>query len=208
MRRAPIIVAHVVATLVFAVFANAAGAQETSGPFGLRQGMTKAEIEKLVKLERIRDSLSYSTDTLPVPHSAFSRYLLKISATHGLCSVIAIGHEKRTDSFGESLHQDFTKLKDALTARYGKPEMHIDGVRRGSIWKNPEDFMMGLLNEERMLDTLWESSKTKPLPASLYSVRLSAAAKSPVVAQIGLGYHFMNVQQCNAEEKAKENRGL
>lgn len=178
------------------------------GPFGLKEGLSRAEIEKIVKIHKVPTPLFFATEKLPIPHPAFSWYALTISESVGLCAILAVGPTEPSDAFGDKLRQSFDALKDPLTSRYGKPTRAIDGVRPGSIWRDPQDFMMGMLKGERKLSAIWDTTKAKPLPSSLSQIALIAGAESSSTGAVSLHYTFSNNDKCEAEKKANENRGL
>jgi len=178
------------------------------GPFGLKEGLSRAEIAKVVKIEKVGNTLSYTADKLPIPHPAFSWYALTISESVGLCAILAVSPTKPSDAFGDTLRQSFDALKDPLTLRYGKQTRGVDSVRSGSIWRDPQDFMMGMLKGERKLNAIWETTKAKPLPSSLSLIALIASAESSSTGRVSLHYTFSNNDKCEAEKKANDNRGL
>jgi hypothetical protein len=62
----------------------------------------------------------------------------------------------------------------------------MDFLRAGSIWKEPEDWMMGLLKDERTLVAVWE----KALPNRIHDVVLKAGALSREKGFHKLTYEF------------------
>ena len=161
-----------------------------------------------MKTERVGRSLSYTTDVVPIPHPSFAWYALTISEKYGLCRILAVGKEKPSDAYGESLRQDYNVLRDALVEKYGRPTLDEDGIRQGSIWNEPKDFMMGLLKGERSLTTLWKPEPSNRLPPTLSLVAVLAAAPSSSKGKVSMQYRFSNNDQFEAEEKAAQNRDL
>ena len=94
-----------------------------AGPFGLKMGMTKAEIESAIgaKLEEVESGVYY-TKKVPIPYPLFSYYNLTIHSTHGLHGVRAYSNE--TDSLKTAMHYD--DIKRELIALYGAPTFDYD----------------------------------------------------------------------------------
>src|ERR1035437_1964643 len=86
----------------------------------------------------------------------------------GLLKISALGNDIRTNGFGEEVRESFKTILDAVSETYGKPEDVFDYVKHGSIWKEPEDWMMGLLKKERTLDAYWTKG---PFPNRIHSMR-------------------------------------
>jgi hypothetical protein len=178
------------------------------GPFGLKEGLSLAEIKSVAKVVHSGNALTYTADTLPVPHAAFALYVLKISDKAGLCEIIAVSPQKPTDAFGEGLLSNYGAVRDALVEKYGPPSGEEDSVRPGSMWTAPQHFMMGLMKGERSLRAIWLTGKSSKLPATLSRVGIIAGAESPSKGNFSLQYRFSNHAGCTAEEKALENKGL
>lgn len=79
------------------------GAQ-SDGPFGLRMGMTKAELEKLVGTPLKETTPGYIEDLkVPKPHPDFESYSAFMSPTYGLCKLNARGKLLAINVFGDQL---------------------------------------------------------------------------------------------------------
>jgi hypothetical protein len=183
---------HIV-LLMLGVLATAAFAQETSGPFGLRRGMTQAQVIQIMGTDSVRqmDSETLRLRTVPKPHSAFEYYSLLFSPKDGLLKIVAYGNEITTNVFGEAVHRSFIDIRDAVSQTYGQPVNTLDYVKDGSIWKEPEDWMMGLLKDERMLMSGW----VKALPNGIHDIYLEAKALSREKGFLILGYEFDGWQE-------------
>jgi len=186
--------------------APAAGSQ---GAFGLEIGSTIEQLSKNgVRVTPAGPPLLYMISSVPLPHAAFEGYILTISPTVGLCSVLGSGKGITTDSFGTTLRAEFDGLAEALKARYGNPTTKVDRVLPGSIWNQPRDFMMGMLQRERTLISLWERDKKSALPSTLQEIVLGARARQSDTASIALQYRFTNYKKCEAEVASAANKGL
>jgi hypothetical protein len=175
--------------IAFGALATAVFAQETGGPFGLRRGMTQDQVTQIVGKGAVKDTKGDTLRllTVPKPHPAFEFYSLIFSPTDGLLKIIAYGNDIRTNGFGEAVRSSFTEIRNALSQTYQKPDVDLDFVRAGSIWKEPEDWMMALLKEERDLASAWEK---RPLPNHINDIVLEAKALSQEKGYILLTYEF------------------
>ncbi len=169
-----------------------------AGPFGLTRGTTKAQVIQLVGksavVEDTPDALG-GTDlvisTAPKPYEEFEKYLLIISKSDGLLKVVAIGKDIDTSADGEQLRDHYTEVLNALSSTYSTPTNSYDNLKEGSIWSDPQDFMMGLLRQDRTLTSFWFASKDVPIKDDITAIKLSVGASSNSVGYITLGYEFL-----------------
>ena len=180
------------------------------GPFGFAGGLSKDIIEKMIGEQIVVNNESqnlYHLKRAPKSNPAFENYVLVISPTVGLCQIRAIGKTINTNRFGHQLQSDFDELKSSLTSIYGVPKT-LDFLMHGSIWKDPDDWMMGLYKKDRNLMAEWAGTATTPLKNSLESVVMEARALSTDSGFVLLQYSFTNQPQCDAEEKSKSAGSL
>lgn len=178
------------------------------GPFGLEAGLTQKNIEDMIgaKLKPLPDSVNlYTSDTLPKQNGDFEMYGLLISPKAGLCQIRAVGKNIDTDSYGLALKSRFEDLSSSLSSLYGKAET-TDLVLEGSIWKEPQDWMMGLNKKERFLSATWKGTKETPLKNNIDTISIEARANSSSKGYVYLQYSFTNNDVCQAEiEGAKKS---
>jgi hypothetical protein len=174
--------------VAFSVLATVAFAQQSNGPFGLHRGMTQQEVIQIIGKDAIKETKGDIVRLIrvPKPHSAFESYDLIFSPKDGLLKIIALGIDIRTNGFGEAVHQAFKEIRDAVSQSYGKPDIDLDYLKDGSIWKEPEDWTMGLLKDERTLACAWKMA----LPNRNYGVVLEAKALSNAKGYLTLMYEF------------------
>ncbi len=178
------------------------------GPFGLEAGLTQKNIEDMIgaKLKPLPDSVNlYTSDKLPKQNADFEMYGLLISPKAGLCQIRALGKNIDTDSYGLALKSKFEELSNSLSSLYGKAET-TDLLLAGSIWKEPQDWMMGLNKKERFLSATWKGAKETPLKNNIDTISIEARANSSSKGYIYLQYSFTNDDVCQAEiEGAKKS---
>jgi len=179
-----------------------------AGPFGLSKGMTLEEVKKYGAFVSGDSPFTYTAKTLSNGHPDFEIYSIILTPQQGLCKIQAAGKDVKTSSFGSELKEKHNDLVKALSNKYGSPGNNFDFLRTGSIWKDPQDWMMALLKKERTLASYWSPPERTNLPDSVLSIQLEAAASSGSTGYIRLGYEFDNLDACLAVLKEKKNSNL
>lgn len=176
-----------------------------AGPFGFEWGMTKDQVIKLVGQRALKpddgdpDDLLTLT-TAPKPHPNFEVYLLTISPQRGLVKLSAIGTTIATTRDGDTLKDRFNEISNTLRQTYGTPLSQYDFADSGSIWNQPEYWMMGLLKHERRLTTFWKLSED---PKHIDMICLEAKALTTTTGYLILGYEFEGFNEYNTLKKEK-----
>jgi hypothetical protein len=152
--------------------------------------MTQEQVIQMVGKSAIKetkgdDPQQLTLLTVPKPHAAFEMYSLLFSPKEGLLKLTAYGKDIRTNGFGEAVRDAFMEIRDAVANTYGQPET-LDFVRSGSLWHEPEYWMMGLLKDERTLDAFWK----KEIPNGICDIDLEAKAMSTEKGFLVLSYEF------------------
>lgn len=179
------------------------------GPFGFAMGLTLDDMKAMTgeKPELVSGtSNKYIISSAPKPNSSFTDYVVTVGNEVGLCSIRGIGRDIATNGFGLQLQSKFDDLSKLLTEIYGDGNK-TDSLLSGSIWKDADDWMMGLLKKDRYLISLWKGDK-KPLPNDLKSIALAAQANSRSEGYLLLEYEFTNSDECSNESKAAEKESL
>lgn len=181
-----------------------------SGPFGLAMGLSKQDTEAMIGglLQPVEGAPHlYSTATVPKPHAAFEAYVLQIGSDAGLCQIRAVGADISSSSHGLQVRSAFDDLATDLSDIYGSSKT-VDRLLPGSIWDEPEDWMMGLLKQERLLQAEWSSEHGSVLKSDLGDVILVARAKSTDQGYLLLQYTFTNSPECQREIQRGEREAL
>ncbi len=173
------------------------------GPFGLNAGMSLDEVKAAVggALKKETSQVGvWSTATVPKPSPMFETYIFMLSNKTGLCKVTAVGSDVKTGSHGIELRQQFDKMRGLLDGVYG-PGKVTDQLAHGTMWKEPQYFMMSLVQKERFLISLWMSG---PYKSGITNVMLKAGATSGHSGYLLLHYEFDNFVQCQAALEAEQ----
>ncbi|MEF8714602.1 MAG: hypothetical protein V5B39_13775 [Accumulibacter sp.] len=181
--------------------------QAYDGPFGLQEGLSAKQLEAMgITLHSENDGV-YTTGKLLKEHSKFKEFTLVISEKEGLCKIIAISETIDTDSFGVELRKTFTALEDQLQDVYGKHK-RFDYLMHGSLWKEPQYWMMGLLKQERSLSAYWGTDKGSTMKNNVDGINLKTIALTNDKGVILLTYEFDNIALCLKKRKDKEKAAL
>jgi len=186
------------------------GSPVNAGPFGLTMGMSKSEIDNAcgVIAEPLEGSpCLFYTETVPKPHSAFEGYALLVPPSTGLCQIRAISKDVHTSSHGLQLRTQFEALREALVKKYGACD-ELDTLLTGSIWNEPEDFMMGLLKRERFLRAEWDFRPNSESNSEIARITLGAEAKSRDTGWLLLQYNLSNHDEGQAALEDLEDDSL
>jgi hypothetical protein len=175
------------------------------GPFGLSMGITLEQINEVHK----QLSTEAYVVSVPNPHSAFDEYIVKISQTHGLYWIKAIGKTINTNSHGVGLQVEFNRFYEKLVSLYGSGKRE-EYLMPGSIWSEPQDYMMGLLKDEQNLYAVWDETNTafSELGNNLANVFLMAKALDSNSGFIVLEYSFTNEKLAEKELALLEDSSL
>jgi hypothetical protein len=175
-----------------------------AGPFGLDMGMSLNRLKQLGSVTSLKSANMYKIENLREVHPDFETYTIMVSPKLGLCKIRAIGQTFRNDSYGTEMKQKFDSLSRAISNKYGPPKDSHDFLKHSSIWKEPREWMMALLKNERILTTFW----TDGLPDNLDGIMLDTNGLSMDSGFIDLIYEFKNYSACKEERNTTTNRNL
>ena len=180
-----------------------------AGPFGISMGLSKSGVESIVGApltEMDGQSNLFATTTPPRPHPSFGNYVVKILPTAGVCQIRGIGVTIRSSSHGVEIQRAFSDLATMVGDTYGEYQ-EVDFLLPGSIWDEPEDWMMALRQNERQLQAVWDEDEGSTLSNGITSIILGASSLSGSQGYLILQYTFENEELCESEEK-QQQRGI
>lgn len=190
-----IVVGAVTLVCASAMLAGQGGAP---GPFGLRQGMSLADAEKFAGPLSAKPAGFYLAKRVPKMDPELESYGLVIPPKTGLCSVIAIGKTIETDRTGATLRHAYLGRKAILTKRHGTPSRDVDSVRASSPLAGPQDWMVALGRQDRILQTFWT---LKGDAGRVADVHLEAVGLNATRGYVRTTYGFENGGACIEELK-------
>lgn len=176
-----------------------------AGPFGLKMGTPLSSLVKNFSAKE-RATYVYQLNSVPQPHARFATYMAIATPAHGLCKLIAISPPIKTSGHGSGLKSEFDAIDGVLLKKYGERK-RFDHLLQGSLWKEPQYWMMGLFKKERTLSAFWSTDKAAFVD-QISAVALEAAAISAEAGTLTLSYEFENFSDCSATIKNAENSSL
>lgn len=144
--------------------------------------------------------LMYRCDTAPNLHPDFEVVVIKYHPDLGFCFLKGIGRETEDNSFGSRTKIKHEKISDQVSSVYGQPSRQIDTLLNGSIWDEPEDYMMALLRNERYRITVWETDATRH---TFNKIGVMSNALNVDIGYVNIEYYFPTNDDCN--KKIDEN---
>ena len=172
-------------------------------PFGLRMGMSLQDING----SHVQISPgAYMVVSVPIPDAAFESYGVHIGSKTGIGKVTGVGKSIATDASGTELKQAFTEMKTVLAGAYGLCVV-MDQMQSDNICNEPGEWMLRLMNEERVLGAMWDARCASTLPPNVARIHLGVQATAENEGSLLISYEFRNIDQCMAEI-AEEEQGL
>ncbi|NUB24323.1 hypothetical protein [Azospirillum brasilense] len=195
MRRA-LFTATTATALLFALKAVA-------GPFGIEMGIQADTLG--VTQEKAGGIIHISPPS--DAHPLFDSYTVIAPKETGVCKVQATTPEIPTNVYGDGIKSQFQEIRSSLDEIYGKGK-NYDFLRRGSIWNEHKDWMMGLLKKERELTSYWSKETKSRMKDNIVGVTLEAFALGPDSGMIIIRYEFSNFPECIKVLKSKSKGKL
>lgn len=180
--------------------------EPASGPFGLRMGMTAAEVRELPGVSQ-RDPdyrpLVFEVEQVPKPHDAFEGYLLIVSEKVGLCKIVGLGETIGVKPEGKELQTAFREMEEAIGKKYGR-HLTRDDLDPSSRLRGRDQWMAALHGKDRRLTAFWDEEERSELKDDIMAIVLDARTLSEKEGFLRLGYSFKNWTRC--EEEGKQAR--
>ena len=178
-----------------------------AGPFGFEPGMTKQQIIDKLGSGAIQESKGdvLTLKKAPLSHSGFEQYMVIVDPKRGLVKLVAIGKNVSTSVYGDELKDAFNEMEKSIISAYGESK-RFDYLKTDSIWNEPKDFMAGLLNKERTLESFWPNDDATKLKGQVSTINLEAKALDQQTGYLILGYEFVGFHEYSEEQKNKENQ--
>jgi hypothetical protein len=181
-----------------------------AGPFGLEGGMTKQEIiaivgkDSLIEAKTMPENWYILLNKLPRPHPLFKTCRMAIDPDLGLVKLVVRSSVIKTNLYGDEIKSKFKEIREALISKYGKCKTY-DLLRTGSIWGEPQEWMRGLKEKERILVAIWiKGEHGLEKETLLKNINLSAVAVTVIKGVLFLSYEFEGFDQFLEKQKKKE----
>jgi len=166
-----------------------------SGPFDLKMGMKIEEID--------RNAKDIGNNTYKVKlsssHKTFDTYTVSMCPSGELYMIRAVSGDITTNSDGTELRSTFSGFKNKYKKAYGSGE-HINHLSTSSPWTEKEDWMVGLIEDDRTLRTTWDRASEATLSDNVTEISLEALPIGINNGYILLSYKFSNYENCKTEQ--------
>jgi hypothetical protein len=175
------------------------------GPFGIAKGQPLSALDKP---QEVKPGF-YRVMTVPQPYPNINSYIVQNTAQHGTCMVKALSNDIESDSFGGNIRTAVDHVRDDLIARYGKPKNSFDFLQEGSIWRDPQDWMMALGKSERTYSFFWAAPRNADpkIWRGVESVGLMAGSDGRK-GWFTIEYDFVGNKECDDDLKRKAAQAL
>lgn len=183
-----------IAALLGLLFAVPTFAAE-SNPFGLDLDKHPSEYScPQSQTEKYR----YHCTTVPKPHPEFEAYILQYVKGVGICQVSAIGKTVRNNSYGFATKNRVDAIAKQLKQKYGIESEKLDFLSPYSIWDEPDEWMMGVLKNERGYIYSWDTDKGFKPVGEVAGIFMGALAAASDAGYVQLEFVFKRESQCEA----------
>jgi len=174
--------------------------QPYDGPFGLKMGLTLEQLKAIdPDLIPLKNN-GYFITAIPKPHPSFDKYFLDVSPKTGLCRIMTLDEDIKTNSQGTQLRTQYGVIRDALAKKYGA-FYEKDFLYPGSTMEDPHFYMLSLLKKERVLGSDWNTDSKANLSDGITNVTLITIANDLQTGSIMLIYEFSNCKEFEEELK-------
>ena len=165
-------------------------------PFGFAINTSPTEYDFCSTVEKNK----YICSTAPKPHNEFDAYILWHIEGIGVCALIATGKNIERDSYGVEIKRRVDDVKGQIEKKYGPPSDQFNFLNAGSIWDEPNDWMMGLYQNERRYIYYWSKNLGFKPVGTVEFILLEAIGLSRSTGSINLKFEYKSMGSCKTEE--------
>lgn len=122
-----------------------------AGPFGFELDSFNPESYDCAQIQ----GSFYRCANPPKKHPDIERYIVQFIPGIGACFIKGISVDISDSRYGYNTRSAIDGIYDQLKGKYGDAEK-FDFLRSGSVWDEPEDWMMGLTEDERVYAYMWK----------------------------------------------------
>lgn len=179
------------AQLTSIIFSFALPATVAAGPFGFELD-AKPPSEFCSETET---KMIFKCSSAPNPHSQMEFYTVKYADGIGVCMIKGVGIDIKDNGYGLSTKAKADNLSEQLSSKYGPPTEIKDILLPGSIWDEPEDYMMSLIKKDRYSWHHWELNSSDF--EGLAEIFLAPQALSRDKGYIAIEFLTASYERCN-----------
>ena len=131
--------------------------------------------------------------------SEFKEFIIQAFPETGVCFVKSLGSNIRDGGNGTQTKQRMAEIEEQLTAKYGKPESHLDYVERDGAIADEQFWAMTIKDNQRSYATRWMPPAGNE--SNLETIVLVAKALDYSTTYVLVEYAFTNNKRCDAIAK-------
>jgi hypothetical protein len=170
------------------------------GPFGVNMG---TPVENYKACQPKDTAGYYRCSTLPRTHEDIEYYIIESWPATGVCFVKGMGNTISIDVYGTTLRAKVDEIAAQMSETYGRADKN-DFLGVGSIWKDPRDWSMAILKNERYYSYNWSNKTGASLKDGIAKIYVGARGLTTDKGYVVVEFYFQNEPNCNnAERKAK-----
>lgn len=124
---------------------SGAVAQDDAKPCAF--GYCKGDLVDDVTLSVNADGLSY----IRTEHRFFDTLAVYFTRSQGVCRIAGL-RAVDVDRYGDAHKMVLNWFVDLISSKYGKPSIELDFLQHGSVWNEPQDWLMSLRQKNRHLE--------------------------------------------------------
>jgi len=156
-----------------------------AGPFGFDMGKQASEYG----CASMSTANMYKCSEAPKEHPAFESYILQSTPKHGVCWIKAVGKNISDNGYGMSTKSVVDGFVEAFKNSYGENVKKSDFLLSSSIWNEGDEFLMGLVKNERSYNYHWKTTTNSSIKEIYVAAKgLRSDVGYPVVEYYGTHY--------------------
>jgi hypothetical protein len=134
----------------------------------------------------------------PAQHAVFSDYVVQAMPATGIVWIKASSAPMVLDAYGNGIQSEVDRVARQLEQRYGRGNKN-DMLFAGSIWDEPQYWVNGLVDQQRVYFYLWENSRSLQLPDPLVTIYVGAVAYSVDEGAVTIEYSSNRMSEVERE---------
>lgn len=170
-------------------------AQSYDGPFGFDVGSDISEYANCSKLDQPG---IYQCSSAKKPHPDIEFYVVKHFDEVGICWIKGIGNDINDNGYGTNTKAQVDKIKSQIEGVYGDSTKSFNFLSAGSIWDEGNDWMMGVVREERYYNFFWTEDDGYIKIKKIDSIYLTANALSSSKGYFSIEFAGENKDRCDS----------
>ena len=129
-----------------------------AGPFGFDTASKKnlADVYSYCSKDNEKKIYNISCSDAPKSHPDIQVYQMRYIDSVGLCSIQGVGYNINDSDRGVSTRRKTDDIANQIKIKYGNWDKKYDSIYSSSIWDEPGDWMMSIIQNDRVYAYLWQ----------------------------------------------------